>query len=85
LSDSIVPIAANTVQGNPGQVVDADWYSVSMAGGIEAVAAAVAAGAPPPKTVAAEPTTTTPSNETRAPKAAKSTFTDRYHRSPHPI
>jgi hypothetical protein len=56
-----------------------------MAGGIDAVAADDGVGAPPPKTVAADPTTTTPSNETRAPKAAKSTFTDRYHRSPHPI
>ena len=32
LSDSIVPIAASTVQGNPGHVVAACWYSVSIAG-----------------------------------------------------
>ncbi len=72
LSDSTVPMAARIAQGRPGQVAAAAWYSASIAGGIEEVAADGAEGGPlpTPRKEAAEATTAVPTSAAHAPTAA---------------
>ena len=45
--DSTVPMAASTVQGRPGQVAAASWYSASIAAGMPPVAVTRRSPCPP--------------------------------------